>query len=283
MKISIITDTDSSLPAAVAEKYGIRQVPITIQFDDRRSYATGVDIDDRLLFEEIDRQKKLPTTAAPTPGAFANAFEEAFHDGAEAVICICVSSKVSATYSSALAAAEMFPNKDVTIIDSLNLSMGQAFMAMEAVEAVRQGAGKAEAVVKAIEAGRRVHTYVLLATLKYLAMGGRVGKLAAGMGDTFNIRPILTVKEGRLDLLERIRTSKKAIDRLLELTSQAVGGKSIQRMAFLHVNNLKGANAFQSQLGELVDFPPEVLTAELTPGLSVHGGAGAVGVAVLTD
>ncbi len=282
MKIAVITDTDLSLPAGLAAEYGIRQVPVTIQFEDGSSFASGVDIDDRLLFEKIDRQKKLPTTAAPTPGAFASAFDDAFNAGAEAIICICVSSKVSATYNSALTAAEMFSGQKVTVIDSLNLSMGQGFMALAAVEAIRQGAGIEAAAEQALAAGGRIHTYVLLSTLKYLAMGGRVGKFAAGMGDTLNIKPILTVQDGKLDLLERIRTNKKAHERLLELTSQAVGEKSIERMAFLHVNNLPGAQEFQTQLGQVVACPPGALVTELTPGLSVHAGAGAFGVAVLT-
>ncbi|MBE3143835.1 MAG: DegV family protein, partial [Planctomycetes bacterium] len=92
-KIAIVTDTDSSLPVDLAEKYAIQQVPITIHFEDS-SYTSGVDIDDRLLFEIIDRQKKLPTTSAPPPSAFASAYETAFKDGVDSIVCICVSSKI---------------------------------------------------------------------------------------------------------------------------------------------------------------------------------------------
>lgn len=282
-KIAVITDSDSSLPAAIAEEFDIQQVPVTVQFADGSSYTTGVDIDDHLLFEKIDRQNKIPTTAAPTPGAFASAYDAAFKAGAEKVICICVSSKVSATYTSALTAAGMFPDRNVKVVDSLNLSMGQGFMALAAAQAVRDGAEQEEAVQIAIDVGRRVHTYIMLSTLKYLAMSGRVGKLAAGMGNTLNIKPILTVQNGTLDLLERVRTSKKASERLLELTRLAVAGKTIESIAYLHVNNLEGAHAFQKQFEALIARPDQVVTAELTPGLSVHGGTGAVGVVVLTQ
>ena len=115
-KIAVITDTDSSLPPALAAQFGILQVPVTIHFDDS-SYTTGVDIDDRILFEKIDRFNKLPTTSAPAPSAFADAFTAAFNDGAEGVVCICVSSKVSATYHAALTACENFPGRDITVID----------------------------------------------------------------------------------------------------------------------------------------------------------------------
>src|SRR5512133_3806079 len=107
-KIAVITDTDSSLPAQIADQHGIRQVPITIHFDDE-SFTTGLDIDDASLFEKIDRRNRLPTTSAPAPHAFAQAFEEAFTAGADAVVCICVSSKISATYNAAQTACDSFP------------------------------------------------------------------------------------------------------------------------------------------------------------------------------
>jgi DegV family protein with EDD domain len=281
-KIAIITDTDSSLPAETAARCGIRQVPITINFPDA-TYTTGVDIDDRRLFELIDRQNKLPTTAAPTPGAFISAYQEAFQAGADAIICLCVSSKVSATFNSANTACAEFPGKDITVIDSLNLSMGLGFMAMAAAEAAGAGAGKEEVIRMALETGKRTHIYVVLSTLKYLAMGGRVGKLAAGMADTLSIKALLTVRDGSLDLLEKVRTRKKAMERALELAQACAVGKNIQRLALLHVTNLGEAQVFQSQLCAVLPCPQDTLMAELTPGLSVHGGAGAVGVALVTD
>jgi len=281
-KIAIVTDTDSSLPVDLAEKYAIKQVPITINFEDS-SYTSGVDIDDRLLFEIIDRQKKLPTTSAPPPSAFASAYEAAFKDGVDSIVCICVSSKVSATYNSAVTACEMFPKRDISVIDSLNLSMGQGFMVLAAAEAASQGAAKEEVISQALAAGKRVHLYAVLSTLKYLAMSGRVGKLAAGMADTLNIKPILTVQDGKLDLLERIRTRKKAIERVLELTRSSVSGKAIERVAFLHANNIEGARELQNQLCNVLPCPPSIIMTDFSPGLSVHAGAGVVGVVLLTN
>jgi DegV family protein with EDD domain len=280
-KIAIITDTDSSLPVELAGQYGIRQVPITIHFEDS-SYTTGLDIDDRLLFEIIDRQKKLPTTSAPSPSAFSNAYEDAFQAGAGSILCICVSSKISATYNSAVAAAEMFPDRDISVIDSQNLSMGQGFMTLAAAEAVNQGASKDEAIRQALAAGERTRLFAVLATVKYLAMSGRVGKIAAGMADTLNIKPILTMQDGKLELLERIRTRKKAVERTLELTRASANGKPVERVAFMHVNNLAGAQELQSQLCELLPLPPSIIMTEFSPGLSVHAGAGVVGVTLLT-
>ncbi|MBM3187356.1 MAG: DegV family EDD domain-containing protein [Chloroflexi bacterium] len=122
--IAIITDTDSSLPAGVAARYGIHQVPINVHFGDE-VLATGIDIDDAQLFARVDREGKLPTTSAPAPGQFAEAYQAAFDAGADAVVCFCVSGEVSGTYNAAVVARDMTPERDITVMDSRQLSMGQ--------------------------------------------------------------------------------------------------------------------------------------------------------------
>lgn len=281
-KIAIITDTDSSIPAALAQKYAIQQVPITIHFEDQ-SYTTGIDIDDRLVFQIIDQRNKLPTTSAPSPAAFGAAYQRAFDDGAESIICICVSSKVSATYSAAVSACELFPDRDISVIDSLHLSIGQGFMVLAAAEIIASGGSKEEAIAAAVDTGSRAHVFALLSTLKYLALSGRVGKLAAGMADTLNIKPILTVREGKLELLEKIRTRKKAIERMLELTRQVAADKTIERAAIIHVAYPEGAQELRNMLSQVLPLPKEVLVAEFTAGLSVHAGSGVVGVCLVTS
>jgi len=281
-KIFIITDTDSSLPPQIAKELNIYQVPITIHFENE-NYTTGLDIDDARVFELIDQYKKLPTTSAPPPSAFAKAYQTAFEQGADAVVCICVSSKVSSTYNSAHTACEMFPEKEIHVIDSLNVSMGQGFMVLAAAEAAASGADSEEVLAVVENQRERLHTYAALPTLKYLAMSGRVGKMVAGMADTLNIKPILTIKDGKLELLERVRTTKKAYNRAVELARLAIDGKSIERAAVIHVNNLQGAETFRDMLRETLPTPEQILIVEFTPGLSIHAGAGLVGAVLLSD
>ena len=281
-KIAFITDTDSSLPAEVAREYGITLVPIPVSFGED-TYITGETIDDKKLFEIIDATGKLPTTAAPSPNAYEMAFKEALDSGAEHVICVCCSSKVSAIYNNAQLARDAFPDADITVIDSLQLNLAQGFMVLAAVEAAQRGENK-ETILQLIEDLRtRVHVYGALPTLKYLAMGGRMGKLAAGVANTLEIKPILTSREGKLDLLEKVRTWKKARNRLVELAELCTEGKTIQRVGMIHVNNEEGALTLHKLIAERLSLPEDFLLAEFTAGLSVHTGSGVIGFVFMTD
>jgi DegV family protein with EDD domain len=274
---AIITDTDASLPKQLASQYGIRQVPIAVNFG-AEVFKTGIDIDDASLFERVDREGKLPTTSAPAPGDFSTAFEEAFSDGAESVLCFCVSSEVSATYGAAVAASQAMADRNIQVVDTRNLSMGQGFMVLAASEAAQAGKTAAEILSMVDGIRERSYMFAVLPTLKYLAMSGRVGSLAAGFANVISIKPILTVQDGKLDLLERVRTLSRAWTRAIELSAKAVGSHKIERLAMVHVNAKKEARDFYQQFNQAIPYTGEVLYADLTPGLSVHSGTGMVGV-----
>jgi DegV family protein with EDD domain len=277
-KLAFVTDTDSSLPADLAAQYGILQVPITIQFG-ATSFLTGIDIDDAALFERVDRENKLPSTSAPSPGQFLEAYQAAFDAGTDQIICFTVSSAVSATHAAAIAARRMMAERDITVVDTQSVSLGQGFMVLAAAEAARQGLSKEACLASAADTGVRAHLFAALATVKYLAMSGRVGSIAAGVAGLLSIKPILTVRDGKLDLLERSRTQKKAWARVIELATRAANGRPIERMGIVHVAAPQAAREFEQQLRAALDCPTEILIADLTPGLSVHTGAGLVGVA----
>ncbi|PWH12098.1 MAG: hypothetical protein DDG60_14960 [Anaerolineae bacterium] len=274
-KIAVITDTDSSLPFDLAERHQIVQVPIMIQFGEE-SFRDGYEIDSRTVFERIDREKRLPKTAAPAPGQFAQAFEHAFQQGAEEILCLTISSAMSATYTAARQAAELFPGRKIEVMDTRTLSMGQGYMALAAAEAVACGASLAQAKAAAEEVRGRTFLFGSLFTLKYIAMSGRVSSLAAGMAGLLDIKPILTLRNDKLELLERVRTQKKSWARMVELCQEQTNGKRLEKLSILHVNDPNGAQEVEKLLCAALPCPPEITRGEILPGLSIHTGTGTV-------
>jgi len=275
--IVIVTDSDASLPADLAAKNGVHIVPINVHFGER-VFETGVDIDDVTLFEHIDRAGELPTTSAPTPGQFSAAFEAAVADGAEHVVCICVSAEVSGTYNAALNARDLVPGVEITVVDSKSISMGQGMMVLEAADAAADGASVDEILARIESVRQRSVLYGGLETLKYLALSGRVGQLAAGMASLLNIKPVLTLQEGKLDMLEKVRTRRKSWGRMIELVNEHLGGAPAERVAVAHVNALDSAHSFDEKLRSVVACSSETLFVEFSAGLSVHTGPGMIAV-----
>ena len=283
MKIAVVTDTDASLSLEMAKQYGIHLVPITVQFGEE-SYDSEYEILDEEVFERIDEIGKLPTTAAPSPGKWAQGFQAAFDDGADAVLCFTVSRNLSATYDAAvMAATDLLKGKDITVIDTNSLSMAQGYMAIEAAQVLERGGTLEEAIAAAKSYEGRTYLFGALATLRYLAMSGRVGQLAAGMANLLNIKPILTMENGKLELLEKIRTQKKCWMRMIELLQEKAGDRTIEKVSILHVACLDDAKKFEVLLRKHMEIPEEVIFTSMTAGLSVHTGAGLVGVVIVTE
>ena len=279
--IAIITDTDSSLPLNLAKKYNIIQIPIIVQFGEE-SYRDVYDIDNAAVFSRVDREGKLPSTAAPSPGHFVEAYKSAFAAGAEQILCMTISSEMSAVYSAARAAAELFPDKIIRVVDSRTLAFGEGLMVIEAAKAIAGGASVDEAIAVAESLRDRTYLFAALSTLKYLAMSGRVGQVAAGFASLLEVKPILTLRNEKLEMLERIRTQNKAWKRLIDLACAASGTHGVEQVAILHVNAPEAASQFEQQVRLSLDCPPEIRHIEMTPGLSIHTGAGLVGIVLVT-
>jgi len=279
--IAIITDTDSSLPLDLAREYNIIEVPIIVQFGEE-SYRDVYDIDNAAVFARVDREGKLPSTAAPSPGKFVDAYQVAFDAGADQILCLTISSEMSAVYTAALSATELFPGKTFKVVDSRTVAYGEGLMAIEAAKAIATGASMDEAIAAAVNLRDRTHLFAALSTLKYLAMSGRVGQVAAGFGSLLEIKPILTLRNEKLEMLERVRTQGKAWTRVIDLVIEASGDCAVEQLAILHVNASVAACQFELQVRAALPCPPEIRHVEMTPGLSIHTGAGLVGVVLVT-
>jgi len=280
-KVAVITDTDSSLPLDMAAGFNILQVPISIHFGDE---LTGTDhtLKNAQLFEQIDKRGKLPTTAAPTPGVFEEYFRKVFQqEKPRTLVYFSISAEMSATIKSAQLAAQNMPEYDIRVIDSGTLSMAQGYMVLAAAEAAQASAEVEQVIQTAQEIKERTLLYGALSTLKYLSMSGRVSHVAAGMAGMLDIKPILSVQNGKLDMLEKIRTRTKSWQRMIELVKIKLAGRRMERACILHVNDESSALKFQRMLASELDCPSDLPLVDINPGLSVHTGAGLVGTCLV--
>ena len=231
-RIAVVTDSTADLAPAAAAAAGIRVVPLFVRFgaDELR---VGVDITTEQFWARmLAPGAPFPATAAPSPGTFRETFEACFAEGAEAVICPTIGSKLSATFQSATLAAQALPDRQIHVIDTGSTSMSTGIPALLAVEMAAAGASGAEIAARVRDRLPDVDLYVAVDTLDYLRKGGRLSPARAAIGTLLSVKPIITVIDGLVVMAERPRTRARARERVVELITAA----PIERIAFLHTS-----------------------------------------------
>ncbi len=217
MNIRILTDSSTDLTSDIRSKIDI--VPLTILFGNKE-YADGVDIDHETFYNMLVSEKQLPTTSQATPAAFAARYEAAKEAGEELVV-ITVSSELSGTYQSAIIAAQDYDN--VYIVDGRNVAIGTGLLIKEALRLVEEGKSAAETVAYIESIRDKVQLIAMVDTLEYLKRGGRVSRTVAFAGGLLNIKPIICVKNGVLDVIGKARGTKAAFASLVDSAVSAGG------------------------------------------------------------
>jgi DegV family protein with EDD domain len=276
--VAIFTDSASDLDPAAAAAQGISIVPLLVNFGSE-SYKAGVEMSTAEFWERmVVPDAPFPTTAASSPGEFKDAYEAAFDGGADAIVSIHVASTLSGTIKSAQIARDMLPDREIHVIDSLGASMAEGILARMAVELAGEGRSAAE-IAEILEArAPDMLMYVALDTLEYLKRGGRISGARAAMGTLLSVKPIIKVKHGVVDTIDRPRTRSKARERLVELITE----RPIERLAILHTVS-PDVEAFRDEvIARAPGLDPTGVTIELI-GASVgpHIGPGCVGAAIL--
>lgn len=273
LPVGIVTDSTASLPRQLVKSLGIQEIPISIQFG-HESFKEGVDISPDEFYHRLERGEQ-PITSQPPPGDFVQAYHWAV-ERFQSVISIHVTGKASGTVQSANLARQTFPDDDIEVVDSGFTSMALGFMVLEAARAAMAGCTKEEVLRVVSGARERISPYIAVPTLAYLRRSGRVGAGMAVLGSLLSIKPILTMKDGLVTAIDRVRTYPKAMSRVTELVEEAARGRKV-RLAVIYSKVHDEARRFCADLQKRIHVVEEPIVTEMGAALAVHGGPGMLG------
>ncbi|MGH3938890.1 MAG: DegV family protein [Pseudonocardiaceae bacterium] len=284
MAVCVVTDSTAYLPDGLAERRGIRQVPIHVLVDGCR-WLDGVEFGPSDLVAALAR-RAVVSTSRPTPGEFEAVYTDTLRSGAEGVLSVHLSRALSGTWEAARLAAEQVGADRVRVVDSRSTGMGLGFVALAAAAVASAGGDLNKTFDTAEEVAARTRTFFSVDTLEHLRRGGRVGSAAALLGTALAVKPLLHVDSGRIVPLEKVRTGARARARLVELAVQAAG-RSPVGVAVHHLGAPARAAELVDQLHARLPalangLASEVcLVSEVGAAIGAHAGPGMLGVVVL--
>jgi len=273
MNIRIVTDSTCDLPEEIVRRHAITVIPLTINVGDQ-SFLDGVDLTRSEFYARLPTFDPHPTTATPGTAVFTQSFERLADEGAQAILSIHISERLSATVNTARIAAEQFKRIPVTVLDSSQLSLGLGFIVERATQLAETGKDVAEIMGALSHLMKRTYVFASLKTLEYLRRSGRMSFALARFGELLQLKPLLHMNMGKADA-HRTRTQKRATARLLEWLAEYA---PYEKLAIVHAGAQEEAEALSRQTNAY--FPQnEVLITQITPVLGAHLGIGALGFA----
>lgn len=273
---ALVTDSTCNLYPELLETHRIHTVPLYILWGDQ-SYRDGVDMGERELFQRLAQERELPKTSQATPQDFVMAFERArAAENAEAIVCGVLSSSLSGTYASAMQAREMvtFP---VHVVDTRKVSWALGFAMLAGAEARDEGKSPEQVAQAILETANRTQILFTIESLDYIHRGGRIGNASRLLGTALNIKPLLEVRNGIVNPVDKVRTRKRALERMLDLIGEMGDGRPIVRLAVIHGDAEAEATALREAAVARYQ-PRESYLSYAVAVLGVHVGPGTVGI-----
>jgi DegV family protein with EDD domain len=275
MKIAVMTDSTAYLTPEQREAFDIHMIPLQVVFDDA-TYEEEVDITASEFYDKVKQQKALPKTSQPVVGKVIEKLEE-LSEAYDAVISVHLSSGISGTYQSMVAADDMVEGIDVYAYDSELSCMAQGYYALEAARMVKQGASVEEILKRMDEMKETMIAYFIVDDLTNLQRGGRLNGAQAIIGSLLQVKPVLHFEDKRIVPFEKIRTKKKAISRIKALLAEQAADGAKMKACLLHGNRPEEAETLRGELA--AEFPNvEVEVSYFGPVIATHLGEGAIGL-----
>lgn len=276
MKIAVVTDSTSYIPNHIIEKLNISIVPLSVNFGDE-TYREDIDITAEQFYEKLKETKVLPTTSQPAIGNFIELYEKLESEGYDAIISIHLSKKFSGTFEAAQSAGNMMERVKVYPYDTELSAMPQGFFAIRASELVMEGKD-VETIIDTLDKMKEdTRSYFVVDDLSHLQRGGRLTGAQAILGSLLNIKPILHIVDGSIVPFEKIRTKKRATNRILSMLEEDVATKRVKRVVFIHANDEAAAIKLRDDFSEK---HPEIETmiSHFGPVIGTHLGEGSLGI-----
>ncbi len=279
-KVAIVTDSTAYIPAELLKQYNISTVPLAVIWG-TETYEDGVTIQPSEFYQKLKTAKVMPTTSQASILNMRNTFQRLLAEEYE-VFGIFISSKLSGTVQSAMQGRdELTSGKDkVHIFDSETTAMAMGFQALAAARAAAQGASIADCFAIAEKARANTGVYFMVDTLEYLHRGGRINSASKFLGTLLNMKPILTVQNGKVEAVERVRTKVKALDRVIEIVAEKTQGSNPVHIATLNANAEEDAKALLEKTAKVVNAT-ETIFSGVSPVIGTHTGPGTLGIAYL--
>ena len=276
MPVKIVTDSGADLPDQLAKEMGIAVVPVYVRFGEE-VYRDRVTISEDEFYERLTHDPVHPNTTQPGPQDFLEVYQKLSSEGADGIVSIHITGKLSGTCNSALMAKDMMEGGcPIEVVDSEMLSMSVGLIAIAAAQMAKAGESMDKIVEAAKQAIPKTYLFFLLDTLEYLKRGGRIGKAKALLGSILSVKPMLTIKDGELVPAGQARTRAKGMDKLFEFVKEVA---DIQDLAVVYNTTPDEAQALVERLGSVFD-KGKIRIARVGPGLGAHGGPGAMLVAI---
>ena len=277
-KVAIITDSSAYLPEEIVNELNLQVVPLTLHWEDE-SYRDGEDIRAEEFYERLEKADTIPTTSQTTVGEFERLFKDLLEQD-YAVFAILISSGISGTYDSAIQAQSSFPGEPIEVMDSRLVSMALGFMVMTVARAAKKGASLSECKALAQEVYPKIGVYFTVDTLKYLNKGGRINTAKRLVGSALNIKPIMEIRDGKIELVESVRSRKKAVRRMLDLAARDIDGREPVRISTFHAAAPEDNQELMAEAVERFN-PVETVTTYVSPVIGAHTGPGTLSIAFM--